>query len=1410
MIIANRKLRNVAVVVVAMSLIAGLTITMRRKPSVPVARIGASNVRGLTGSVSSCSITEGQTGGTCTISISPAAGAGASLTFAVTARTKGTSTQAFSPVDANGEAPGGTGPDVSVVGSTGNSVTVSIPNGATSVAFPLTAIDDDFTELDKTITATISGAVGVTLDSTASTTTVTIVDNDRTGIFPVANYGGIPDDGLSDSAAIQAAAAAACASGRGVVTFVSGQFDTTPATSGPIRPCPGTAMSGAGDRATILRRAAMQCGAAPVVAPKCAVQDIKVDLWNSSADSPWLVMSNLILDGNNGNQATYKDFRQEHAHLIYLSGSYDAGTARANNTGRLRVITQHLTTRSSVADGISYHVNVEGRDWDTRGEGNFRGHLVMTGGNDVMQWWSFTTTHGGATGLYENTGIDIEVDAFGRHPTKGLTVDSYVDIKHAVIDADLDASTYLPPDWMGSCFAPTGTTQCGTGSTITIDDLQMQPSEGAYYQTGGAVFLGVMRSQDSITITNSTLRFGGHNLYNESVVWFNQGVISIADSRVIIGEYPYPSHDSAYTQPSLRVQSMQQSFSGGTFNLVRTSFEADGAPSTPSSKCATERTHPTLPVINWASVSLIGTGWCGTTGYTGGTVNVSTAPASTNGSTTTTTSSTTTTTAVPEGPTYDDTDGAFVYSALTSATTTTTSTTTTTTPSTTRKEVETCTLGGSVTVASGSPAGASGSGVFGNAPVGSGTTASCSITAGSSGSYTLTMRYQNAGSYQRPVTVNGSAQSPPSGPTFPATSNDWSTLVLTVTLTSGANTIVIDTSYQWFDWIEIAATTGSTTTTTSATTTTTTAPAEADGWVAYGPPGVLDPRDYLQTNHTTSKLNATATISFTGTSAVLYGAKGPAGGKATVQRDAAAPITIDTYSATEQRNVVLWSESGLSNSAHTVLVTVLHTNTSPSTNYYVVLDRLAYQVVAATTTSTSGSVSSTSSTTIPSQGTAIWHDEFDAFDPTNATTDKAWAMNDPTWQNDERGYIDFAGPGTWNANRWESLATTGGGTTVLDPFSVSGGVLTVTNAPLPSNVAGSVRTSADAQGQGVVPTPTRYGGYLVTNRKYTNPTTGQPLEFLGGYFEWRVRFPQATGTSSRGMFPALWLYASLGSANTSDKGRAEIDVLESFGHASGSPFNITTHQQNNAGVDVIPQVDVASVPWSPSAWHKVALDWKRASDPGGAALRFYLDGVLVGQVTGTAAAWFTTPMSIRMNIASDAPWFDASKKTDSGTAATWQMQVDYVRVYSSAPAGSVPTTTTTSAPASTTTTTGVTTTTRPTTTTTAPGATTTTIVGTRTVTVSAWQDTDRDGVQDAGEPTLGGSQVRLRNPSGVSTKLVTLKKTSATFTVPVGAGWSLLFTPPAGSTSTAASVAAIPATGAFSVQFGGCCPRVTS
>lgn len=1272
---ASRR-RTRLVIAVAVCLIAAITFAFRTAPPSSVARMPAA-LRTLTGTASSCSITEGQTGGTCVITISPAAPAGSSLTFSVAAQTKGTATTAFSPVDATGRAPGGTGADISLTGSTTNTTTVAIATGATSVAFPVTAIDDAYTELDKTIVATISGATGITIDSSAATATITIVDNDRTGIFPVANYGAIPDDGLSDSSAIQAAVAAANASGRGVVTFASGQYDTTPATSGPIRPNPGIAMSGAGDRATILRRAALQCGAAPVVKPKCAVQDVKVDQWNSASDSPWLVISNLIVDGNNSNQATYKDFRQEHAHLFYFTGAIDTSTARAYNTGRLRVITQHVTTRSSVADGISYHVNVEGRDWDTRGEGNFRGHLVMTGGNSVMQWWDFTTTHGGQTGLTENTGIDIEVDAYGKHPSKGLTVDSYVDIRHAVVDADLDASTYLPPDWMGACFTPTGTTQCGTGSTITIDDLQMQPDEGGYYQTGGAIFLGVMRSQDTLTITNSTLRWGGHNKYNESVVWLNQGTINIVDTANIIGDYTYPSHDSAYTPPSLRVQSMGETFSGGTFNLVRSSFTAEAAPNAPPSKCATERMNPSKPAINWASVTLIGTGWCGSgAGYTGGTVNISTAAP---GVPTTTTIATTTTT-TPDANTNDDAAGAFVFTpsassgpATTTTTTTTTPTTTTTTPAPTRVELESCTLGGNVIVNSSGPTGQSGSAVFGNNSVGGGTTASCTISAPSAGSYGLTIRYQNAASYSRPVSVNGSALSAPSGPTFPLTSNAWSTLTLTVTLASGSNTIVIDTSYQWFDWLEISAAGGGTTTTTSATTTTTappttttTPPSEATGWVAYGPTlGIYDTADYNWTNHTTSYTGATATIVWSGTAATLYGVVGPTLGKATVAVDGGSPTTIDLYAATAARQQPIWSTTGLSNTAHTIVVTVLGEKNSSSTGYYVVLDKLVW--TGSVTTTTAPTTTTTIPSTFAAPRTTAWSDTFSSFDPSDTATARTWQQN-AHWQNAEIGYIDFAGSGSWNANLWQSLAKTSGGSGVLNPFSVSGGVLTITNTPTNSDYAAAIGASATAQGQcgaSACTAPGRTGGMLITDRRSNT--------FLGGYFELTAKMPDAA--NSAGMFPAFWLYAADGQTNAQGKGDAEIDVWEMFGFADAKTFTSTVHFVNNAHVAVQPARTVGTYTIAdPTAWHTWGFDWRLATDPGGAALRWYLDGTLLYEVTGADAAWFDTPMSMRINVAADANWFPAGRRVDGTTSAAWRLQVDQVTWTPTSPTTS-PTTT---------------------------------------------------------------------------------------------------------------------------------------
>ena len=590
-----------------------------------------------------------------------------------------------------------------------------------------------------------------------------------------------------------------------------------------------------------------------------------------------------------------------------------------------------------------------------------------------------------------------------------------------------------------------------------------------------------------------------------------------------------------------------------------------------------------------------------------------------------------------------------------------------------------------------------------------------------------------------------------------------------------------------------------------------TAAAEADGWVQYGPNLAAADGNYASGNRTTNKTGATATITFNGTNAQLLGSVGPQYGKFTVAVDGgAASSPIDAYAATWLPQQSLWTSGTLSAGSHTIVVTTTGTKNASSSNYYVVVDAITVTgSTATTTTSTSTTIpatttttSATTTTTTPGAPTLLWSDEFDSFDPTSATNVRPWAQDDPTWQNVERGYTDFAGPGTWNANKYQTLQTTDGSpSSALNPFSQSAGVLTITNAAIPTKYLAAIRASMNEQGQGNVPTPSRYGGTLVMNRNYTNPNTGLPLEITSGYVETRVRFPDfTTSTAAEGLFPGVFLYASQGASNPSNKGRAELDMAESFGWGSGSPWTATAHAQNSYGAEVYPSQEVGNATVSPASWHRLGVEWKRSIDAGGPLVRFYLDGVAIGQVSGAMAGWFDTPMAMRFTFASDAYWFPAGRRTSVNTAASARMEIDYVRWYSGLPATVTPPSSTTTPPITTSTVGATTTTTRP--------PTTTTTSGTRIVTVSAFRDSNGNGVKNAGEGSLGGTRARIRDSAGRTILTVTLATAAVQLVVPTGT-YSVLFIPPAGANAYTATTVNLPASGNATVTFGGCCPRVT-
>jgi hypothetical protein len=87
-----------------------------------------------------------------------------------------------------------------------------------------------------------------------------------------------------------------------------------------------------------------------------------------------------------------------------------------------------------------------------------------------------------------------------------------------------------------------------------------------------------------------------------------------------------------------------------------------------------------------------------------------------------------------------------------------------------------------------------------------------------------------------------------------------------------------------------------------------------------------------------STAGSTATFTFTGTSAVIYGVKDADQGIATYSVDGATAKSVDDYSPSRLAGAALFSVTGLSSGTHTITITVTGTHNSASSNDVIALD----------------------------------------------------------------------------------------------------------------------------------------------------------------------------------------------------------------------------------------------------------------------------------------------------------------------------------------------------------------------------------------------------------------------------------------------------------------------------------------
>jgi hypothetical protein len=81
-----------------------------------------------------------------------------------------------------------------------------------------------------------------------------------------------------------------------------------------------------------------------------------------------------------------------------------------------------------------------------------------------------------------------------------------------------------------------------------------------------------------------------------------------------------------------------------------------------------------------------------------------------------------------------------------------------------------------------------------------------------------------------------------------------------------------------------------------------------------------------------------ATITFTGTAISWIGYKDPWSGIAQVYLDGALAATVDTYSARQTSQTVVWQTSGLAQATHTLKIVVAYSRRAPSGGYWVWID----------------------------------------------------------------------------------------------------------------------------------------------------------------------------------------------------------------------------------------------------------------------------------------------------------------------------------------------------------------------------------------------------------------------------------------------------------------------------------------
>jgi hypothetical protein len=346
----------------------------------------------------------------------------------------------------------GTGKDYSII--TGK---LTIPAGTTKLTLSLTTVDDILNENDENLQLELSNPVNATLTSPGSLT-VTIIDNDRANLMNVKTQFGAKGDGSADDTqAIQNAIDSLSDEGGGVLLFPAGLYIVS-----SVKLRENITYEGYG--ATIKRPDNMDKWTRTFVA-----------YYSGDQDSKPYIIKGFSFDGNSPNQAAYKHWELEQAHLVMIYGD-------TSRSGHCIGFVEDCMMKNGVGDGVSVYTNADATIYNCEATDVFRGGFVVTGGHSKVKVYKFTT-HAGAQ--KDPTGLDIEVDGAGHG--NDYKIDVIMDGVNC-IDGDFDVGTQ--------------------GGTVTANNCF---SSGTFYNFAGG-------GKSAMKFINCSIAIGGADSY-QRILW---------------------------------------------------------------------------------------------------------------------------------------------------------------------------------------------------------------------------------------------------------------------------------------------------------------------------------------------------------------------------------------------------------------------------------------------------------------------------------------------------------------------------------------------------------------------------------------------------------------------------------------------------------------------------------------------------------------------------------------------------------------------------------------------------------------------------------------------------------------------------------------------------------------------------